>query len=144
MKWSSSRGHRSAASQLFGLAGFLSTTVFALVIGGCRKPADSPQGISVEETIAPQPVRTGEETISIRLADRDRQPLTRAHIQVEGDMDHPGMAPVFSDAKETAPGSYRASLTFSMGGDWVVLLHMTLADGRKIERQWSVKGVESH
>jgi hypothetical protein len=31
-----------------------------------------------------------------------------------------------------------------MGGDWVVLLHITLADGRRIERQWNVKGVEFH
>ena len=31
-----------------------------------------------------------------------------------------------------------------MGGDWVVLLHIRLADGRKIERQMDVKGVESN
>ena len=59
-------------------------------------------------------------------------------------MAHPGMAPVFADAIETSPGSYRAPLNFTMGGDWVVLLHITLSDGRKVERQMDVKGVESN
>lgn len=116
-------------------------------MAGCHKPSDkSSDGaldISIEESIAPQPVRSGDETVSIRLADASGHPLSHARIQVEGDMDHPGMAPVFSDAEESAPGSYHAPLTFTMGGDWVVLLHITLADGRRIERQWDVKGVES-
>ncbi len=57
-------------------------------------------------------------------------------------MAHPGMAPVFSDAHETSPGSYEAHVNFSMGGDWVLLLHVTLADGRKFDKQVDVKGVE--
>jgi hypothetical protein len=61
---------------------------------------------------------------------------------VEADMSHPGMSPVFAEAKETAPGSYRTTVDFNMGGDWVVLLHIKLADGRKIERQVDVKGVQ--
>ena len=127
---------------------FLLAAASSVMIGACHKPSDKPsdgpQGVSIEQSIAPQPVRSGDETVSIRLADASGQPLSHARIQVEGDMDHPGMAPVFSDAEETAPGSYRAPLTFTMGGDWVVLLHITLADGRRIERQWNVKGVESH
>ena len=143
MKWVCSRGYRSAAPQLFGRASLLTAVAIALTMAGCRKPRNPSQDVSVDETITPQPVRAGEETISLRLADANRQPLTHARIQVEGDMDHPGMTPVFSDAEETAPGSYRALLTFSMGGDWVLLLHIALADGRKIERQWNVRGVES-
>jgi len=143
MKWTCSRGRQTAASPLLGRACWMLAAAFALAIAGCHKPMDSTQDISVEESIAPEPVHAGEETVSIRLTDAARQPLSRARIQVEGDMDHPGMAPVFSDAEETAPGSYRAPLSFTMGGDWVVLLHIMLADGRKIEKQWNVKGVES-
>jgi hypothetical protein len=65
-------------------------------------------------------------------------------IQVEGDMNHPGMAPVFADAVETVPGSYRARVDFNMGGDWVVLFHISLGDGRKVERLMYVKGVNSN
>jgi hypothetical protein len=92
----------------------------------------------------PQPVRAQTETISFRLTNESRQPVADARVQVEGDMNHPGMEPVFTDALETAPGDYRAKLNFSMGGDWVVLFHITLSDGRKVERQMDVKGVESN
>ncbi len=57
-------------------------------------------------------------------------------------MTHPGMAPVFSDAKEIAPGRYQGQLEFGMGGDWVVLVHATLANGQHLEREIDVKGVE--
>jgi hypothetical protein len=111
---------------------------------GCRRPANNEYGISIIESIAPQPVRAGTETISFRLTDESHQPVTGAHVQVEGDMNHPGMAPAFAVAIETAPGDYRAKLDFTMGGDWVVLFHITLSDGRKVERQMDVKGVESN
>jgi hypothetical protein len=137
-----SRGRRTAASQLF--RALLLPVAAALAVSGCHRSAGAAQGIAVEESIAPQPVSMGSEAVTLRLADAAGHPLTHAHIQVEGDMNHPGMAPVFSNAIETAPGSYQAPLTFTMGGDWVVLAHITLADGRRIERQWDVKGVESH
>jgi hypothetical protein len=114
------------------------------VSAGCRRPANHEDGISIIESITPQPVRAGTETISFRLTNESHQPAAGARVQVEGDMNHPGMAPVFADAIETAPGKYRAKLDFNMGGDWVVLFHITLSDGRKVERQMDVKGVESN
>jgi hypothetical protein len=143
---SNSGGRRQAASRFVWpplRVLFLLTAALTFSVSACRKPADSAQGVSIQESMAPLPVHTGEETVSIRLADTAGHPVTRARVQIEGDMNHPGMAPVFSDAEETAPGAYTAPLTFTMGGDWAVLAHIVLADGRKIERQWDVKGVES-
>ncbi len=56
-------------------------------------------------------------------------------------MSHAGMAPVFEDALETGPGQYQAHLNFAMAGDWVILLHLRLAGGQKLERQFHVSGV---
>lgn len=112
------------------------------VSAGCHRAANDESGISIIESIAPQPVRARTETISFRLTNESHQPVAGARVQVEGDMSHPGMAPVFADAIEIAPGDYRANLNFTMGGDWVVLFHITLSDGRKSERQMAVKGVE--
>jgi hypothetical protein len=78
------------------------------------------------------------------MADSNSVPILHAAIKVEGDMSHPGMAPIFGKAEETAPGSYQAHLDFNMGGDWVILLHITLANGRKLERQFDVRGVQSN
>lgn len=143
MIWADSRGCRGAASQrVWALLLLACAPVFVSV--GCRRPANDGGGISIIESIAPQPIRAGAETISFRLTNESHQPVAGAHVQVEADMNHPGMAPVFADATETAPGDYRAKLDFSMGGDWVVLFHITLSDGRKVERQMDVKGVESN
>ncbi len=56
-------------------------------------------------------------------------------------MSHAGMSPVFVDTREVAPGEYRANMDLAMAGDWVVLVHLTLPDGSKLERQFEIKGV---
>jgi hypothetical protein len=56
-------------------------------------------------------------------------------------MSHAGMAPSPGEAKEIAPGRYQASLTLEMAGDWVILLHVILPGGQKLERQIDVRGV---
>ena len=108
---------------------------------GCRHAADLSQGISIQEQITPQPVRVGDAMVSVQLSDRSAAPIAKAAIVVEAEMNHPGMAPVFKAATETTPGHYQAGVPFSMAGDWVVLLHITLADGKKMERQIDVRGV---
>jgi hypothetical protein len=59
-------------------------------------------------------------------------------------MAHPGMAPVLGEAREEAPGQYRGSLEFAMPGDWVVLIHVTLRDGKNLERDVNVPGVSTN
>lgn len=110
---------------------------------GCHRQPNPSEGISIEESITPQPVRAGAEVVAFRLTNPDGSPLSGAHVRLEGDMNHPGMAPMFADATETSPGNYRAPIEFSMGGDWVLLFHVALADGRRIEKQIDVKGVAS-
>jgi hypothetical protein len=76
------------------------------------------------------------------LSDAAGRPVTGARITIEADMSHAGMTPVFAEAKEVQPGSYQSRLTFEMAGDWVILLHGTLANGKKLERQFDVRGVQ--
>lgn len=137
-----SKGRRGAALRSF--CAFLMIVSFVLAASGCRKGADPGGEFAIKESIAPLPVHAGTETISFELARADGKPETGAHVQLEGDMTHPGMAPVFADATEVAPGSYSAQMNFTMGGDWVVLFHIVLRDGRKLERQMDVRGVASN
>jgi hypothetical protein len=58
-------------------------------------------------------------------------------------MSHPGMAPVFATATEAAPGHYAATLELSMAGDWIVVAHASLADGRKLDQKFEINGVAS-
>jgi hypothetical protein len=110
---------------------------------GCEKTSGSSPGILVEDEVSPQPARVGPATITIRLTDASAKQISGARIGLEADMSHPGMSPVFGEAKEVEPGRYQGRIEFTMPGDWVVLLHITLADGRTLERQMAIKGVRA-
>jgi hypothetical protein len=75
------------------------------------------------------------------LADSAARPITGAQVTIEADMSHAGMSPRFAEAKEMDLGRYEAHVEFQMAGDWVILLHVTLPDGKKLERQFDVRGV---
>jgi hypothetical protein len=116
--------------------------VLAPALGGCHHADSGAKDLSISTEITPRPVRSGRNTVAIRLADHAGKSVEHAHIQVEGDMAHPGMAPVFSEAVEKGSGRYEAPADFTMGGDWVLLLHIRLTDGRKAEHQVDVRGVQ--
>ena len=77
------------------------------------------------------------------LVDDAREPVAGARLRVEGHMTHPGMAPVTADVRETGPGAYEAALSFTMAGDWVLVLDGALDDGRRLRRHLSVPGVQA-
>ena len=70
--------------------------------------------------------------------------MTGARVNLEGDMAHPGMRPEFAETREIAPGRYQGRLDFTMAGDWVILVHITLPGGKIVERQLDVKGVRAN
>jgi hypothetical protein len=110
---------------------------------GCHKTSEKPPDIVFEHKIAPDPPRTGSSTVTLKLADSAGKPISGARVNLEGNMSHPGMRPVFSEAREMESGRYEAPLEFTMRGDWFILFHITLPDGRKLQRQIDVKGVQS-
>lgn len=115
-----------------------------LLFAGCTRPVSSTSPIVINSEIEPQPARVGPVTVTLKLSDATAKPVTGAHIQLEGDMSHPGMAPVFGEAKEIEAGHYQGALQLNMSGDWVVLAHVILADGRKFEPQINVSGVQAN
>lgn len=116
---------------------FLFLTLLAFACQKSQKPPD----ISVQYEIAPQPARAGTSTIILKLTDKNGAPVGGARVDVEGNMSHAGMAPISSEAKETERGTYRGTLQLTMAGDWIVLVHITLPDGQKLQRQIELSGV---
>ena len=115
--------------------------VLGLLAAGCNRNSSSPN-ITITHQFTPQPARVGPLHATFTLTDAASKPVTGAQVQLEADMAHPGMAPIFGKAEEVAPGQYEGKLNLTMGGDWVVLLHVKLADGQKLERQIELNGVE--
>ena len=110
---------------------------------GCRKTADPAPGLVMRHEVAPQPPRVGPAKITLSLSDAAGKPITGARVNLEGNMSHPGMLPVFGAAREIEAGRYQTSIEFTMGGDWIVLVKADLPDGQKLEREFEVKGVNA-
>jgi len=115
--------------------------IVLLAIACSRSAAKSSASVTDKE-VSPNPARVGPVAVSFHLS-HATQPVSGAQVSLEGDMTHAGMAPVFADAHEVAPGQYQGNLTLNMPGDWVLLLHITLPDGRKLEDQIDLRGVQS-
>ena len=116
----------------------------AVLAAGCRGPLGATPDVLVEHEISPQPPRVGPAVFNLSLTDAaSSKPLGGARVRLEGNMTHAGMPPAFAEASELGPGRYRATLEFTMGGDWVVTVHAALPDGRKLERRFDVKGVRA-
>ncbi len=63
------------------------------------------------------------------MTDAAGRPVHGATLQIEGHMQHPGMAPVIEDAVETEEGVYTARLTPSMAGEWILYVSGKTAGG---------------
>jgi YtkA-like protein len=111
---------------------------------GCSRLSGRLPSISVDHDISPQPTPVGPATVTLRLTDVARKPVTGAHITIEEDMSHPGMSPVFGQAEELEAGCYQSHIGFAMAGDWVLLFHITLSDGHTLDRQVSVPAVRAN
>lgn len=121
---------------------FFLLSLLALFAFGCHQSA-STSDVTIEHEISPQPARVGIAAIRLKLKDKDGKTLPRARVELEGNMTHPGMSPVNGETRETAPGEYDGSLQFTMAGDWIILVNITLADGQRVQRQIEVRGVKS-
>jgi hypothetical protein len=97
--------------------------------------------LNLAHEVSPQPPRVGQVTITLTFTDGSGKLLSGARIRLEANMSHPGMAPVFAEASEIDPGHYRSVLELSMAGDWYVIAHVSLPNGRMMDQQFELTGV---
>jgi hypothetical protein len=115
----------------------------ALVLAGCRGDGGDLEDVNVDLAVTPDPPHVGPTTVVVILSDDEGQPISGAEMSLEGNMSHAGMIPVLAEASEVVPGRYEAVLEFTMGGDWFILAQARLPDGRSLEHQVDVPGVDA-
>jgi hypothetical protein len=116
--------------------------VFAAWVAGCR--SDPSDQITAEWTLDPSPPVAGGEVVArVELRDQGQKPVLGAKLHLEGQMSHPGMAPVGSDLVERGNGSYEARLKLTMAGDWVLVLTGEIPGGSRITKQLDLPGVRT-
>lgn len=77
----------------------------ALVFTGCHKQAAPPPEVKMETSISPTPPKVGRATITLTFTAKDGTPLQGGKVDVEGDMAHAGMTPVFDDVSAGSEGA---------------------------------------
>jgi hypothetical protein len=80
--------------------------------------------------------------VTVTLDDVEGRPIAGAQVELEANMSHAGMVPVFATAREVAPGRYQASLELTMAGDWFFLVDVALPDGRSLTQEIDLPGVQ--
>ena len=94
-------------------------------------------------SVSPDPATVGDAVITLEIHDADGNPVEGATIEVEGAMTHAGMKAVIVETKSLGEGKYATqNFKFTMGGDWVLIVRATLADGSTAAQQVDLKGVQ--
>ncbi|RME85915.1 MAG: hypothetical protein D6775_01525 [Caldilineae bacterium] len=88
--------------------------------------------------VLPHPPQVGESTLILSLTDAEGRPVSGARLEIKGDMSHAGMQPVLTEALPGDPGTYKALITWSMAGDWIVTITVKLPDGRRFRRRFDL------
>jgi hypothetical protein len=122
-----------------GLAAIIAT------LAGCRDtavPRTTPPPVDLTWTLRPQPPVVGPATLAVSLA-AGGTPIDDATVQIVGLMTHPGMAPLPVTTMPRGGGLYDGVFSFTMPGDWALVVTVQLADGRRLEKRVDVPGVRA-
>ncbi len=108
----------------------------------CNRQAEPGGDIAVAWVIEPAPpAANAPGLVRVTLRDAQQQLVRGGRLQLEGQMSHPGMAPVLAPLTEQADGTYQAPFQFTMAGDWVLVVTGELPGVGRISRQIEVAGV---
>lgn len=117
----------------------LSTTLCVILLSACGSgdsSASLPPEVDLSVRVEPQLLAVGTAELIITLQDAQGSPIDGAVIQVHGNMDHAGMAPVERESRESLNGVYRIPFEWTMGGGWIVTIIAMLPDGGKVSRDF--------
>jgi hypothetical protein len=136
------RSRQTALRDRRGAVCLLGVVLLVLLAGCGRVQQANPvtqDGYAVTLAADPAPPVVGDGAVSVSLRDAAGQPVDDAQLAIEANMSHAGMTPVMADGAAGKDGVYRASLTWTMAGDWYVDAKFTLPDGQKITRRFPVQ-----
>ncbi|TVR23604.1 MAG: hypothetical protein EA396_02980 [Anaerolineaceae bacterium] len=132
---------------MYKRVGFMFTLalIAVVVLAACRESseAESTVDLNIDLAVEPAPPAVGDAILTITVTDDSGDPVDNAAVSVRGDMNHAGMVPVLRDVNESVDGVYTVPFEWTMGGDWIVTVTVTLADGEVATRDFDITGVTS-
>ena len=117
----------------------LALSVMALAAACRQSSKNDAEGVQIEFAFEPAPASSGEATLLVTVKDKAGEPITDAVVEAKGDMNHAGMTPVLGASTEAdANGQYAVPFNWTMGGDWIVTIIVTLQDNSSLKQQFEL------
>lgn len=113
-----------------------------LLLSACGRESQqtTSNNIQIDLTTDPSPAVMGQSMLVIEVINSEGQEINDAVLQVKGDMSHAGMAPVLAEIDGGGEnGRYQVPFQWTMGGDWILTVTATLADGSTAEEQFDMQ-----
>ncbi len=126
-------GKRSAAR-----LGWVVSVLLVGLMAGCSTTAAGTTD-DLQITLRAAPEGAAGTYLTVELADAAGAPITDATVELEGNMNHAGMVPVFAEpvtdeADGAVDGLYQVPFAFTMFGDWIITVKVVEADGTEVTR----------
>ncbi|NWF67974.1 MAG: FixH family protein [Chloroflexi bacterium] len=109
--------------------------LFVLVMAACRQPEATPTpsvNLTLDIAYEPAPPVVGAVTLVVTVLDAAGTAVDGATVAVRGDMAHAGMTSMDGQTDESENGVYRIPFEWTMGGDWILTVTVTLPDGTSV------------
>ena len=104
---------------------------FALLLTACRQQSPSSSDISLDVSV--NGLLVGQSQIIVSVRDKNGNSIENpGAIELRGDMDHAGMAPVFAESSEAINGVFTLPFEWTMAGAWILEANLTLGSGERV------------
>ena len=108
-----------------------------ILLATCRRNSQQNENTDIRIIVAVESTQVGQTKLVVTLTDAAGSPINDATVSVKGDMSHAGMVPVLAEVTGGKDGVYEMPFEWTMGGDWVVTVEVTLPDGRSATQQFN-------
>lgn len=120
----------------------LTVGMLLLVGSGCARESQkaAPEAAQINLTTVPYPPILGESRLVIQVTDNNGRPVNDAMLDIKGDMTHAGMTPILAQMKGGGEeGFYNVPIAWTMGGDWIIQVKVTLPDSTTASKQFDLR-----
>lgn len=118
---------------------WIGSFVLVLVLTACgsqAKATTSSADFNLAVRTEPETLAVGETTLIVTLTTTKGAAVDGATLNIHGDMDHQGMAPIDLETHDSSNGEYRVPFEWTMGGGWIVTVTARMLDGNETSKEF--------